>query len=464
MTSHDELDLPTAAEPAGQPPTEPASPAHPGPAGPTTPPAPPPAPGRGGGRGRLIVAGAIVLAVAGTIVGIRLATGHGHPDTATAPSPAASRPPAGSTPAASGGPSGTGSATGQPSPGPTAVAPAGLLPRGQEAAAAAIPWSQVTDGWNLVVWTSSSTPRSSTQPGILYLVNPIGGRYRIAAVPASSALALWSPDRRRAVLRSYLAGNAVQELDLGTGHRLGGFELGNRSLLGYAGPGGHALLLGVPATGSGPMALVRVSTGGVPQRSYPATGTLTGARALYTADGSTFVVGGQRGFAVLSDAGRLLRQVGLPAGASSCVLEHWWSARVALADCSFPAAAGTSAQNLVLVPVDSGSARPITHATLPDLGFVTGWPVSDGMLVQRAASCGYGPLARIDASGTERAVPVRLPAGVPGQAGLIGVYAGQASLTSGGCGIEPNSLLGLDLRTGVTTALLGPGLNGGSIR
>jgi hypothetical protein len=261
----------------------------------------------------------------------------------------------------------------------------------------------------------------------------------------------------------------VREIELGTGRQLSRFVLHNRLLRGYAGPGGHSLLLSYGGGQQGPSGLERVSTSGVHELSYPGStpliGELDGSTALYRVDGSMFLITGRHGFAVIGNSGALLRQISFPSS-SICHSGHWWSDQVVQGVCSLLPRAGSSVygpQNLVLISVGSGQIRQITKAPPPEYGYNIAWPYSGGILAQRSTSCGPGSLDTIRDNGTVRPFSYQLPAGATGQAGLVNVFADQATLVTGNCGSPSRSLIGLNLRTGAATVLLGPGLNGGSV-
>lgn len=237
---------------------------------------------------------------------------------------------------------------------------------------------------------------------------------------------------------------------------------------GYAGPGGHSLLLSYGGGLSGPRGFERVSTSGVHQLNYPGSTPATGefvGEPLYTADGSAFVIDGQRGFAVIGNNGALLRQISFPSS-SVCRIGHWWSDQVVQGVCSLLPRAGSSVygpENLVLINIGSGQIRQLTKAPPPEYGYVIAWPYRGGILAERATSCGPGSLDIIRDNGTVHPFSYQLPPGVTGQAGLVNVFADQATLITGNCGIRSRSLIGLNLRTGATTVLLGSGLNGGTV-
>jgi hypothetical protein len=218
----------------------------------------------------------------------------------------------------------------------------------------------------------------------------------------------------------------------------------------------------------GPLWFERVSISGVHQLNYPGSEPRTGefvGRPLYTADGSAFLIDGQRGFALIGNNGALLRQISFPPS-SICRIGHWWSDQVVQGVCSLVPRDGSSVygpENLVLINIGSGQIRQITKAPPPEYGYDIAWPYSGGILAQRATSCGSGSLDTIRDNGTVRPFDYRLPAGASGQAGLVNVFADRATLITGDCGNRSRSLIGLNLRTGATTVLLGPGLNGGTV-
>lgn len=404
----------------------------------------------------------VLVVAAGTLTGLLIARHRTSSSTPPGSQPTGS--------ASATAPSSSAASSGSASPSTSASQPPELLPRGQEAPASAIPWSQVDAGWNLRAWTASSSPNALTS-STLYLLNPVGGRYRITTLVPTTAVVAWSPDHRRAITQSYDSSRrvVVQEIELSTGRRLSSFALGSFLVRGYAGPGGHSLLLSYGGGRQGPTVLERVSTSGVHQLTYPASEQLTGdsspGTALYSADGSVFLITGQRGFAVYSNDGPLLRHINFPAS-SICYAGHWWSDQVALGTCRSRPTAGSSVygpSNLVLISIDSGRIRQITQAPPPEYGYSTAWLFSGGIVAQRATSCGPGSLDTFDTNGTTHPYSYRLPAGASGQAALVKVFADQATLFTGTCGSNSRSVIGLNLRTGIATVLLGPGLNGGTV-
>ena len=157
----------------------------------------------------------------------------------------------------------------------------------------------------------------------------------------------------------------------------------------------------------------------------------------------------------------MVRQIAFPSGTVSCRLLRWWTTGVALASCS--RSTDDPGQNLVTVPIDGQPTATIAHAPPPQYGFVTAWRFSGGVLAEEAESCGPGSLDVLDSAGHPRPYRYHLPAGVSGRPAPLTVYADHVSLVTGTCGDPSGSLFKLNLRTGATSSLLGPGVNGGSV-
>jgi|GEM_PF-2829753 len=434
-------------------------------------PAPPPTPGSSPPPPRssrwpgLIAVLAVLVLAAGVLTTLLIRRGDDRPATPDTRSTG----PTGTSAAASPSPSTTASASTTASNAPTTSTPTqtapALLPRGAEAARHAIPWAQVDDGWSLRAWSSKSDPYATPlTPSTLFLVNPVGGRYRIATVPPDTFPVAWSPGRRYAVLHSF---DLLREYDLTTGRQLASFTLGNRTLIGYAGPGAHSLLLINPAVGDPGARFEVVNTSGRHQRTLP-DGTSASGRfltALYRPDNSSLLIAGQHGFVVLGSDDHVIRQIAYPAGAQQCYAAHWWSAQVAMGSCHYLTPGhGSGVDNLVLIPVDGRAVSLLTHSTSPYHTYIDAWRYSGGVVAAVASgSCGIADLATLDAAGNSHPYSYRMPAGVSGVAKVLGVHADRVTLMTGGCDARKRSIVSLDLRTGATTALLGPGLNGGSV-
>jgi TolB protein len=403
----------------------------------------------------------VVLVVAAGVVTTLVVRANRH-QSANQPTTPSSQPAGSASPSASATSSGSiSTSAAAPSGSPSSIVPP-LLARGKEAPVSAIPWSQVNAGWNLRLWTPvTDSARLRSVPLILFLVNPVGGRYRIATVPPDSSIELWAPDRQHAMIGRHMRSEqprSLAEWDLRSGRQLSSFDLGNRSLSGYADPAGQSIA--VWATGR----LARFSLSGQHLQDFPPAGSAVGeirGWVLPSADGQLLVAEARYGLAVLrsSDAA-IVGQVVRPAGDQQCQLRRWWTSRSVLADCDL--SNGPAIRNLYSIPIDGRPATAITHAVAPDPGFLDGRPISGGTLLQRAGLCGPGGLAVLS-GGTVRNLSYQWPSGIDGSGYLVGVFAHRASMYVSDCGSDRGSLLSLDLRTHVATVLLGPGLNGGSV-
>jgi hypothetical protein len=348
-----------------------------------------------------------------------------------------------------------------------AVAQTATLAHGTEASRDAIPWDKVDEGWNLASWADvADLSHQRSMAPTLYLLNPIGGRYKIATLPTGSTLALWSPDRKRAVIRAHAtaAGAMLQEWDLTTGQlRMEFASREDSSLVGYTRPLGRALLLSHLGDVGHPPRLERVGTDGRHQQDYPTSATQVGAfdqaPALYTPDGLQLVLGAQRGLVVLGNDGEIAREIPLPQGYEACIPRRWWSDRVALVVCTM---LKPITHNLWLFPIGGGAPSALTRAT-DGFGYVDAWRFSTGTMLERGSGCGPGELATLNRDGTGARLSVPLPLGVKGRISVVGVHGDQATFLSTGCAPNGRSLFSYNLVTGSTSVLLGPGLNGGTV-
>jgi TolB protein len=89
---------------------------------------------------------------------------------------------------------------------PSVEAPIAMAASSTEEPASAIPWTEVGPGWFVALW-SSQTPSGGDGPSpvgsqlhssTLLLIDPLGGRYRVAVLPAPPYYGLldWAGDGR----------------------------------------------------------------------------------------------------------------------------------------------------------------------------------------------------------------------------------------------------------------------------
>ncbi|MEO6501883.1 MAG: hypothetical protein ABIQ09_08215 [Jatrophihabitantaceae bacterium] len=343
-----------------------------------------------------LLAAAAVVAVAVGVTAVSTSMDNGK----RAPLPPASQV---STPAPSSTPEPSSTAPAPSSSSSVTVTPPAYVPllgTGKQADRSEIPWSQVGPGWHLI--SSAATSKAST--ALLYLVNPIGGRYLISEVAADNFIHAWSPDGRRALL-SQLADDhtTFTELELATGQVLRTFNLDQHPyFVSYSRPTGQAILVDAPtgkktAAGEPTFALQRFGTDGRLQQTYPdelpGLGKLVGNSALYSLNGAELLIGGQNGVALLANDGHLIRTLPAPAGLTECRPIKWWDAATVLMRCTHEIKeTGGLPTELFLQPVAGGSPTKLGGSVAASHSFVDAWPYSGGLLLREGASCGPGKL------------------------------------------------------------------------
>lgn len=237
---------------------------------------------------------------------------------------------------------------------------------GQSAPRSAVPWSLVGRGWALAEdFASPSNP--AKQPAgsvILYLVDPLGGRYKLFAWSASGKsggprgeLTDWSGNARRALFGSFPKGarqrQFVQQLNLRTG-KLTGFWLPAKALvIGYTRPGGKQVLAQAGYDlATGKATLARFSFSGRRQKALwraPGLGS-----TAYSPDGQELVTDSYGSLVLLSNAGGVIRHLRSPA---LCDPVRWWNSRTILVSC---APHDSSASRMWLVPASGAPATALT--------------------------------------------------------------------------------------------------------
>ena len=348
------------------------------------------------------------------------------------------------------------------------------------APASAIPWPSVGPGWFVAIWAPHAAPQGfppprnwQKQPSTLYLVDPLGGRYRVATLPAPSYYGLldWSGDGRRVLIST--PGTAaehsqIENLDLATGRVLDHFASPGPagSSFQYTRPHGLAILRFTPAIGEhGVASIARLSLSGTVLFRYPAnfpgTGPLTGfdpPALLPSLDGTQLVVEAKNGMALIDNDGTFVRDVG-PAD-ETCAPVRWWDATDFVASCYAVAHGVTTEPALWLVPTDGKAATRLTSPRPPDLGDTDGWKIGASVYVQAAGACGSQFLARRLADGKTARVnvpktgnDVEVVGAHQDRLGLLGIL---------GCGAG-RSLFWFNPASAGETPLLGPPVNAGSV-
>ena len=267
-----------------------------------------------------------------------------------------------------------------------AVAP--WLAQGQTGLRSSVPWAEVGTGWALALAHGRGVPLS------LFLVDPSGGRYMVASsLPAQASVADWSANTATALILSPAPrrGEEVTELSLRHGsvtHRFVSAHAG--AYYSFSQPAGAALL-DAWRDASGQFHLSRTTLAGEPtvifpnafprpSETAPATPVHFTGTYLQSPDGTTVVLSASDGMAVVSRAGKLLRDLYVPT-AGPCLPLRWWQPGVILSACR----GGTPAAGRYwLVPI-SGTA-PMAFAPMGATSEV--WDAGGALYGQGSGRCG----------------------------------------------------------------------------
>jgi hypothetical protein len=328
----------------------------------------------------------------------------------------------------------------------------------------------VGPGWFVALWS----PRDIQQaPSTLYVVDPLGGRYRVVSFPAPALYQLldWSGDGRRALVvtpgTGFPVGSLqppqVEDIDLSTGDVRHHFSEPHPGYVGYqyTRPHGLALLAVSGTTPGGPASLKRLNLAGSLELSYPASfpavGTVSqslfGTGVLPTLDGTELVLETTHGMALIANDGAFIKALG-PPGQAFCAPQRWWTAVDLIATCQ-----PTGPGELSLWLVSTGSAPPVqlTKPKPPDLGDTNGWEIGSAVYAQALGPCGTVFLARRQPNGST------VPALDGDDVRVIGANGPNLALEGKlGCG-PGQSLFSFDTATGTQRPLLGPPLDGGYV-
>jgi hypothetical protein len=284
--------------------------------------------------------------------------------------------------------SGSGASHGaaRPSGHRVAAAPAGvMLAAGDVGPRSAVPWRLVGPGWVLAQY-SASTP-STARPTTLYLVNPRGGRYSLYTWPASKrvpTLFAWSGDKARALFFADTPSPQTSQIVLATG------RVENIPLPAAQGPIGYTMPDGLNLLTSGSIRsrldeVVRFNLAGKLQKVL-ARG-LDFYAAVDNPNGATLAVSGDHGLELVSNLGRVIRRLPLPASGSDpavCVPARWWASGTILASCP----SGVGRVRLWLVPASGAAPTALTPAPGyrgPELG--DAWRLRSGLYLQAGGPC-----------------------------------------------------------------------------
>ena len=230
----------------------------------------------------------------------------------------------------------------------------------------------------------------------------------------------------------------------------------------YSGPDGQAILLS-SNYGTDKEPLKRVDLSGKEQLTFPEE---MGSNLAFP-DGTQMVFGASNGLVIASNDGVVSRQLPMPAPVTRCSPMRWWTKTVILAQCSVSAPSGGQ---LWQVPLDGGAPTALTAVNSGDgdtpgfegdLGDVNAWQLPSGTFLQSLGACGSSFVSRLTPDG--HATRVDVP-GAEGSVDIVGATADKLVVqTRLGCG-DGTSLLTFDPAANTTSVLLGPPVNGGSVK
>jgi hypothetical protein len=274
------------------------------------------------------------------------------------------------------------------------------LSAGDVGTLAQVPWAEIGDGWALAEYTTGSSRVAG--PVTLYMVDPRGGMYKLYSWPATTepwVLMAWSGDKTRVLLEQVgMSQPTLHQLTIATG-QVTTFTLPSTvtQVLGYTSPDGDNLL--VQQDG-----IVRYNLNGVLQARL--SDGPQDASAVSSPDGLTEVVSGSTGVDLVSNAGGVVRFLGIPGGPSAgdCAPVRWWNAADILVSC-LPS--GAMGPQLWLVPVSGAMATELTPVRTdgPDFGDMDAWQLPTGLFLEAETGCGPPFIAEQLADGTVEAVP-----------------------------------------------------------
>jgi hypothetical protein len=341
---------------------------------------------------------------------------------------------------------------------------------GQNEPRSAVPWGKVGHGWALALDQATSTNPAQSAAGkvILYLVDPLGGRYTLLSSPAKAKNPLvdgeltdWSGDGRRALFVQFpiAASSPLSEptyqLDLRTGKFTLVMVAKTVDVLGYTRPRGGQLLVRTMnyADPSGIGALEVLNLNGKLARKL--WHGWFQASPISSPDGKIIAMPSDDGVHLISSTGAKLRVL---ARGNLCAALRWWDKTTILATCV--SGGGSDSQNMWLLPVSGAKPVALTPPR-PD----TGPDRSDGNLFRLTsgsyaaaigATCGNHVVARIEADGKVKVLKV------PGASDatiitatatkLLEVFRGRDPGSSGGCSSPfPSTLAWFNPATGKET-------------
>jgi TolB protein len=342
---------------------------------------------------------------------------------------------------------------------------------------ASVPWSDVGDGWYVVLYDSSNamaTGPSDEGPVVLYLVGPDGTRYETASWPTGDrpwSIADVRPDGTAAVVVGTGAtpDDTVWTLvDLPTGamqtvHEASFPEvtLGWGSTVGLTRPTGTNLVV-YRSDGTDEWLERRSPGGSVLATLYRQEyiDPVSSLRWLYGYDGTTALVAHHGGLALVRNDGSLVRELWVPMD-HRCDPVRWWDADTILAACyglgpaSAPVdefgAPHTYYGQLWLLETDGSAGSSLTSlpgdpVIVVDFGYHDAWPVGGTTYVDWSGDCGASDTRVLQSDGTAAPLSISIPASIVADGWtLIDVVSGQFVVYAWqGCAADVGVLFAVD--------------------
>jgi TolB protein len=336
---------------------------------------------------------------------------------------------------------------------------------GQDKPRSAVPWGKVGHGWALATDQATSTNFAKMSAGkiILYLIDPLGGRYTLLSSSANAKNPLvggeltdWSGDGRRALFvaisNTSTGWGPTYQLDLRTGKFSKVPVAKTVTVIGYARPRGGQLLAGTWNSGgtsdNGSLELLNLN-GKVVRGLYHGW---YGGSPISSPDGTIVAMPSDYGVHLVSSTGAKLRVL---APHFLCAPVRWWDNATILATCATEEP--SDSQNMWLLPVSGAKPVALTPprpSSGPDESDSNLFRLTSGSYANaRGASCGSGVVAKIEPGGKVKVLKV------PGADDTSIVTATATKLllqvSSGGCASPfPSTLAWFDPATGKETVAI----------
>jgi len=317
-----------------------------------------------------------------------------------------------------------------------------------------VDWDAVGPGWTLALYDATDVDTWADAPSVLYLVDPAGTRYEVAAwtaPPYPYGLADWAGTGDAALVR--IAGPSAAVVDLRTGATTATMALSPLAPdapLSFTTPTGRNIVA-LFDDGTTQGIERRTRSGAVlsvlAEQPTP-TEWIDGLAWLYGYDGTFALVKDAGGISYVENDGTFVRDLWTPMD-HVCTPVRWWTADSFLATCIGQGAAFPhNAYNQLWVLETDGTAgtplNTIPPGSIPivDFGLIDAWPTPTRTLAQWAGDCSTGGIEEIAPDGSF--TPVAGPAG--GNHWLVSIHGNRmVVLVTYACDMSEANLIETDL-------------------